>query len=470
MKKFFEKYDLVKIAGILVLISVVLTWIIPFGYFSGSEMVTEEITRIGITNFFQYGLLGMYYFTVLVTFLFVLGGFYQVLSKRPGYQKVVKTLASKLKGFDVTFVLITSLLFAIAGSMVTEYFPLIALIPFIISVMNRMKIDKISSFIGTFGGLLVGAIGSTYSPKVAGYLTDTFAVEASDVLITQTILFIIAYLLLALFTVLRMRKQKKSRDFESYDKFETELAPADRKVRTWPTIVGIVLFVIVTIFGYLPWEQWNITIFSDITTWVNELAITIKTKEIPIISYICGEFSAFGSWDIFQLQFVMLFITILYWIFGKTSLDEIFDDYGEGFKKMGSTVIVLLVVYLVLELAVMYPVVPTIVAWFADKLEGMNVLVGMLSAFISSIFGVEMQYVMSLSGAYLASVISNAGATLTIIFQSIFGLVSFFVPSSAILMLGLSYLGIPYKDWMKFIWKFLLAMFAIIIVIVVIIA
>ena len=50
------------------------------------------------------------------------------------------------------------------------------------------------------------------------------------------------------------------------------------------------------------------------------------------------------------------------------------------------------------------------------------------------------------------------------ILQSTYGLASFVAPSSAMLLVGLSYLDIPYKDWMKYIWKFLVAMLVVIIV------
>ena len=61
------------VKAVWVLLTVLLTWIIPQGTFSGTETQIGEITRIGIFDFFTYGLLGMYYFTVLVTFIFVLG-------------------------------------------------------------------------------------------------------------------------------------------------------------------------------------------------------------------------------------------------------------------------------------------------------------------------------------------------------------------------------------------------------------
>ena len=76
MKKEGNKHNLVKVTGIMVLITVILTWVIPQGMFQGSGIEVTEITRVGVFDFFTYGLLGLYYFTVLVTFLFVLGAFF----------------------------------------------------------------------------------------------------------------------------------------------------------------------------------------------------------------------------------------------------------------------------------------------------------------------------------------------------------------------------------------------------------
>ena len=96
--KRFQNNGLFKITGLMVLLTVILTWLIPYGYFQGGELVTEEITRIGLFDFFTYGLLGLYYFTVLVTFLLVLCGFYQLLSRIPAYQRLTDSFAKKLKG------------------------------------------------------------------------------------------------------------------------------------------------------------------------------------------------------------------------------------------------------------------------------------------------------------------------------------------------------------------------------------
>ena len=163
MKKFFEKHDLVKIIFGMILLTAILTWIIPKSDFSTGELVKGEITRIGLFDFGTYGLLGMYYFTVLVMFIIIVGVFYQFLSKLGAYQKLTDSLAKKIKGKEIIFSLIVSFVFAALASIVNEYIVLVAFVPFIVTLCSKAGMDKISSFVATFGAILVGILGSTIS-------------------------------------------------------------------------------------------------------------------------------------------------------------------------------------------------------------------------------------------------------------------------------------------------------------------
>ena len=51
MKKFFEKHSLGKTLGILFILSLILTWIIPAGAFNGSEYVETGLVRLGLSDF-----------------------------------------------------------------------------------------------------------------------------------------------------------------------------------------------------------------------------------------------------------------------------------------------------------------------------------------------------------------------------------------------------------------------------------
>ena len=465
MKKFFEKHDLIKISGIMVLVSVLLTWIIPYGYFSGSDIVIEDITRVGLTNFMQYGLLGLYYFTVLVTFLFVLGAFYQMLGKTAGYRKLIKDISDKFKGHEVLVSLIVSFVFAAVTSVSYEYLPIVVFIPFVVTVLSNIKVDKVSALAATFGSMLVGIIGSTYSTKIAGYISSSLNTEVTSLLVVKIALFVLAFAFLNVFNIRRIKKVKKDAKQE-YDMFAIETFEKKTTAKSWPYIVlGVVMFV-VTVLAYLPWSTWEVTLFDTVTKSVNEFTIL----GVPVLSYVLGNLLAFGAWDLFTIQFVMLFAILLIHWFGRVNLDETIEAFGNGFAKMAPTVVVLLFVYMILEFSVMYPVVPVIVDWFATIAKGFNVVWNFIAAFITSLFSVEMQYAMNLAGSYYAANFAGSTEVMSLIFQTTFGLVSFFAPSSVILMIGLSYLKVPYKDWFKFIWKFLVAMLLVSIILIIIVA
>ena len=466
MKKFWEKHDLIKVSGLMVLLSVILTWIIPQGYFYSGSIQVGEITRVGIFDFFNYGLLGMYYFTVLVTFLFVLGAFYQVLAKCSGYQKLTDSLAKTFSGKEYLFVLLVSFIISAITAITNEYYVMLCVAPFFITILRKMGLDKMTGFITTFGSILVGILGSVYNSKVAGMNVSTLGTSYTDYLWVKLVIYAVAFILFSLFTILHIRKIKKAnkKDITVIEEvYETKNTTEKKSV--WPVATVLILTAVVGILAYLPWEAWGVTAFSTATDKILEC----KVFDATIFRYILGNVQAFGKWDIFGMQILMLIATLLIkWIY-KMSFDDFAESFGEGFKKSGKLVVVMLMAYLVLEIAVMFPVVPTIVDWFMKLASKFNVILGTIAGLFTSLFSVEYQYTVSLVGSYLTTAYSDFAKQIPIMLQSTYGLASVFAPSSAILLIGLSYLGITYKEWMKYIWKFVLAMFIVILVLMVII-
>ena len=461
MKKEVKKFDLVKISGAMVLLTVLLTWIIPQGTFSGTEMQIGEITRIGIFDFFTYGLLGMYYFTVLVTFIFVLGGFYQELSRIGGYQALITKLAKIFKKKEIRFTLLVSFIFTAISAVTNEYILLLAVVPFIMSIMKEMKFDKISTFATTVGSILVGTIGSMYSTKIVGMNVQQFGIEYSTLWYIKLIILLLAFILFNVFNILHLRKTQKNKESEPMeDVFEP--ANVTKKKTIWPVATLLIIFAIISIMAYFPWEEvFEIKWFSNALKSIQEY----KLFDSTIFAYILGEVKAFGSWDIFGIQALMIITTLLLkWIY-KLSFDDFLESFGEGLKKSGKLVVLLLICYLVLEFTVMYPIVTTIVDWFISLSDKFNVVLTTISGLFTSLFTVEYQYTVSLIGAYLKSSFADNVNQIAIILQTTFGLASMIAPSSAILMMGLSLCDIKFKDWLKYIWKFVLIMLVVLVLI-----
>jgi len=465
--KRFEKNDLFKITGLMVLLTAILTWLIPYGYFNGGELVTEEITRIGIFDFFTYGLLGLYYFTVLVTFLLVLCGFYQVLSKIPAYQKITSSIAKKLKGKEILFATITSFIIAVITVFINEYFVVIAFLPFIITICSKLKMDKLSTFATTFGGLLVGILGSLYSAKIVGINVSTLTIEYKTAIVARIILFALAFIAFSVFNILHMIKTQKDKKAElTEDLFVKEVDEKNKK-SSIPLIIVLAVSAIIIILAYIGWESvFGLTWAKDALTWIKEVTIF----DHSIFSYILGNVQAFGAWDIFGIQVVLLIATLILKVIYRISFDDILDSFAEGFKKSGKLVVIMLLAYVILEFSVMFPVLPTISNWFLNLTDKFNVFTTYIVGLINSLFTVEFSYTASLIGTQLATVYADSVNVIAIIMQSTYGLISFVAPTSAILLIGLSYLDIKYKSWLKYIWKFLVAMLVVTIVMALIIA
>ena len=124
----------------------------------------------------------------------------------------------------------------------------------------------------------------------------------------------------------------------------------------------------------------------------------------------------------------------------------------------------MLLAYIVLEFSVMFPVLPTISNWILGLTDKFNVFTSYLTGLVNSLFTVEYQYTANLIGSHLATLYADNVNVLSIIMQSTYGLISFVAPTSAILLIGLSYLDIKYTKWLKYIWKFLLTMLVVTIV------
>ena len=216
----------------------------------------------------------------------------------------------------------------------------------------------------------------------------------------------------------------------------------------------------------MPWvEAFNVTIFNDITKSIKEYELL----GAPVFGYLLGNVEAFGNWDLFGIQILMLITALIVkWTY-KINLSDFFTSFGEGFAKVGKLVVVLLAAFLILEFAVMFPVLPTVVDWIMNLSSSFNVFLGTISGLFTSLFTTEYQYTANLIGSYLSGTYADIAKQISIMMQSTFGIAALIAPSSAILLVGLSYLEISYKDWFKYIWKFLVAMIVISIILMFII-
>lgn len=462
----FEKHDLIKISLIVVLVTIVLTWIIPAGNLSGGMYTNASYIRQGLADIMLSGVYSANFFIQQLMFIVFVGIFYGIISHVSGYKALVANIAQKLKGKEKIFVVGTSLFITLLTSILTQTYTILIFIPFIISIASKMELDKLTAFLCTFGSMLIGILGATYGSEgfvfFVNYLNYYQTVSITEAIAIRFGILILTFVLFNFFTLHHMKKStSKKKEDKINDLFSVE--EKSKTVKTWPMVFFFLLIFIFTILGYVNWnENFNITVFTKFHTWLTELSI----GEHTVLAYILGKnATAFGAWDLYTITIVMGIVLMLSLVIYKVKFDDVLESAIEGIKKIIKPMILLLLIYIVFVFVYWAPFTVTICNWITNFADGFNPFLASLSAIISSIFHIDFGFTGYALGDLFASTYDSSIGIAMIIYTTLHGLVQFIAPTSVILWFGLSYLEIPYKKWIKYIFKFVLIMFVLLLVV-----
>ncbi len=482
-----KKYTIVKLLGILIFASFALTWVFSYGYFNGSEFADYGFDRrqglFDTTNVIYYAL---QFAADKIIYLLALGGFYGVLSKCKCYRKLVKNVANAFKGIEVIFIIISSLFITLLTSVLTQTFVVLFFVPFIISVILAMNLDKLTAFACTFGAMLVGVLGMTYGGEGHYWFNDYVGATVTTAILYRVILLVVGFVLFNFFNCLHAKKvlAEKNNKEKVEDPFEVEEIDKKEKAHVWPFVISIIIVFAIFILGYVDWEaNFGITVFNDFHEWL----FGITFADIPLLNKIpwASEFApfkaflgvaadsqgigtTFGKWTLFYTSVVLMVLTAIYGIFSKMKLDEFISSFAEGMKKMCVPTLLFVGAYIVMMAAYMSPFVPTITNIIGGKT--FNPYLISVNALIANIFHIDFGFTGYVVATYYTTTFANNLEVIHTIYSAIYGLVGFFAPTSAILLIGLAYLNIDYKKWMKYSWMFTVAMIVISLVLVTVMA
>ncbi len=470
-----KRYDLLKGVLLFVIIAIILTWLIPNGAFSSAGYSATAMKRIGIDDLSQIIYHSLYYSLDKIVLLIIIGGMYGILAKTSAYKRLVDGLASKIKNKSV-FVVVTSVIIALLTSLITQHLLLIIFIPFIISVMNKLKLDKMTILATTFGSMLVGVMGATYGTEGVMYLNSYITMQA-ETIVKDTLLVRAGILLvgLVLFNFFTLSHLKKNKDSEGMDLFLEENEEKEkikgRRQTVIPILFVALLVLVLLILGYVDWNgNFGITLFDKFHE--NVLKIKIGNDFYIFKSILGDNFKAFGSWQVIftMASFLMLFIAFLGLCY-RIKLNDFLADFIAGAKKMVKPALCVVGAYMLMIVVYMSPYVATIVSKLLSVTDGFNLATMGLSSLILNIFHTDMGYtgyVMNYYG-YLTTEFKDYINPIYIMLVSLYGFVQFFIPTSAVLGIGVMTTGVKYKDWLKYIWKFIVGMLICLMVIFILI-
>ena len=450
-----KKYGLLKVIGIAFLLYAVLTWFIPTGSFSGGEFSKGDVVPVGIYGIFTSPIYAFAIFAQYIVLILCIGGFYGVLNKTGVYQNIVLWFASKNR---TKFLVATIICFGLITSIFGETMLLFVLLPFFVAVLMKQGYDKMSVLSSTVGGGLIGIIASI-SGNMAIY-KNYFGLEPKIFILFNIIMFLILVFLLSMFILNKNKETKKVKN-EEIPLFETVKSNKKSNV---PLIIILIVMLLLSILGLFNWYYaFNISLFNDI----HEKLLGIQLFNTNIISRVFGNLSEIGYFNNYDLS-AILFIgsCLIAWVYSIK-----FNDFIDSFKK-GVHSIFIPGVYVILASVIFSQVVTassgnislTISNYILGLSNDFNIITGTFTGIIGSFFYNDYLYFMNGLYGIISLFNANMMPFILSVFQSIFGIMMFILPVSITLVYGLSFLNVSYKEWLKYIWKFVVQVFLIAII------
>ena len=452
-------HSLFKVLGIIILVVALLTWFIKGGSwdYTNAEAISfvanETATKTGINELFLSLYYGINYYLIQLVFLAILGIFYGVISKTNGYKAMVKKTAKVFKGRNNVFALVASLLVAALTSVSTQPIVVLVFIPYIISVAKELGLNKVSTMLLTFGAMAVGLMGLTIGTYGSYYGATQLGIEVTAGYAYRFAILIVGYLALNIFVLLFNKNAKAEAKTE--DVFE--LSEDTKEGKAWPYFLIFGILLVLVVLGYIGWYSiLGIETFENFHEWLTT-KIVVGKDELPIFGDILGKVNAFGSWDPFVLNYILLIILVFVKFIGKIKLDVVIDNAVAGLKKMAKPIALVAMAYSIFVLCYWSGITNSIVNFF-NQGANFNPYLTALGNTIADFLHVDVEYTGFAFGAFYVAKYANFTEQLLAIFTMTSGLVALIAPTSVFMLIGLSFTDLSYKDYFKAIWKFVVAL------------
>lgn len=469
----------------IIFLFVILSWFLKASYFdaqTGSLIALKDIftqyygldlsIQIGFFDIFKLIFAAMMYFYEKFIFILSVGAFYGVLSKTGKYRAWIDKIAEKFKGNEKAFLITVSVVLLLISSLTNYGLLFLIIIPLLIGIVIALGYDKITAFITTFGAVILGELGSTLGYNITVAINNTLETTFKTGLGYKIGLLVFGIV----FLVIYILKAKHSKvDTKEMDELVGE--KSSNKYSVVSLIVVLSVIVVLLVLGCTYWSSFvkegGTTFFEKIH---NKIMAT-KVAKMELFKNLNGTYNsiffasnqsieanpalaAFGYWGLQEMSIILLLASLLIGRLYRIKHSDILNSMVAGVKKFLVPALLVLFIHVILLVGQYY--YPVIAEFILNLSSKFNVLLSSFTMMIGTLFNFDMQYI---TGNVLPQVVAHGGNTklLMLMVQSIYGVVSLIAPTSLMLIVGLSYLDIPYCEYIKKMWKYILILLAVVI-------
>lgn len=449
---------------ILIIALAILSHILPDAEFIDGVLVDGSGT-VGakLSDFLLSPILGFADAVDVCIFILILGGFLAIVTKTGALETGIKVLVKKLKGNEIVLIPILMFIFSVGG---TTYGMLEETVGFYVLLAATMVAAGMDTLVGSAIVLLgagSGVLGSTVNPFAVGVAVSSLpeGVTANQGLLifTGLILWITTLIISIVFVMNYAKKVQddKGSTFLSLQeqkamekKFAAEIEGAKDKKKDVKlsgkqkiTLILLALTFLVMIIGFIPWGDFNVTIFDKFTGWLTGTSL--------------------GGWYFAEASVWFFVMAIVIGIINRFKEKEIVDTFIDGANDMISVILIVAVARGASVLMGVTHLDNYIIYNAADLLSNLpelafvplNYLLHVvLSILVPSSSGLAVLSTPIMGG--LASTLGYNVEVTIMTFVSANGLVNLITPTCGAIMGGLALAKVEYTTWFKWAFKIVL--------------
>ncbi len=451
---------------------VLLTWIIPGGYFDESGVYHQlEGTKQGLWHFFAAPVAGFMNAIDIILFVLVIGAFITMVMKTGALQALVASISKKFEGHEYVLIVILMLFFGFGGTTYGMSEETVAFYAIVAPVMVAAGFDVVVALLIVFLGSATGVLASTVNPFAIGAAVDGataagVTVGLGDGIISRTISFVLFEAVAIGFTIRYAMKIKSDPSYSIVDSsVNTKYSSSETYEFTGRRIAIMILFAlsfIVMVMSVIPWDEFGfngfIEVFDKISASKLGTFLGFGDNGTGTTAY------PFGWWWFGQLTVWFLIMTLIIGViysvkneeFGE---NEIVSTIFDGFKDFIGVAAVIGIARGIVVVLGSSGLDATILHYASDAMGGLPAIVFVLALLIffigmtflipstSGLAGATMPIIAPLS----VSIIGAGGAAIAITAFSFGSGITNVIAPTGVAIIACSMLDVPYGKYVKLV-------------------
>ena len=441
---------------LLIILVALSTWFIPSGSYdyvdgvpvAGTYHATQANPQ-GIGDILKAAFSGFYDAVDVCVFILMVGGFLGVVMKTGAIDAGVSNVIALLGGREKWLIPILMLFFGLGGTTYGMWEETMAFYPLLIPVFLAAGYDAVVGISVILLGAGAGVIASTVNPFATGIAAGFAGVSLGTGMLLRVI-FLVVLLAAAIWFVMSYASKVKA------DPGRSLVAASQGEFTAH--------------FSALQQEERRLT-------GTHKLALTLFALTFLVMIYAVIPFDDMGlplpalGWWFPQLSALFLAAAILTGLCCRLGEENIVSSFVSGAAELLGVAFIIGISRGITVIMNNGKITDTILSWGEDALAGAGSVAFLaltyliylpLSFLIPSTSGLA-----TLTMPIMAPLADFAGVGRDLVitaFQSACGLINLLTPTSAVVMGALAIGRVPYDRWLKFSWKFLLAIFVLMLV------